>query len=475
MKYACFFFLPLFPVLANNVTVEEKTVSAVHASYEDNTLILKENVKVQHELGVLTSEQAALYRKDHNKDLPFSFIQLEDHVQILCKNQASLRCDTAKLDFVSLQGSLLAIPQHQICCHALSGKKHVPLTLKSNHADIRMAKCSSDTDYLCKEIVAHDKVSLSYASEFTILSDHAEYQKGSEDPSLFDGILLASPTFPHLYTQLTYHDEIINATEIKLDLNAHLLQIQSPKGSLPSSLFSKKQRGQLFFSAQHLSWNHEHKIITLEGNVTLQESHFGSLHAKNHVIITQSAREDGVAIESIHVQDHSILEQGDTHLTTHGTLHVDGARCQIVASSPRIHGKVPLEQRLIYRNTDMQLYADCAVLEYTEPLYELASLMFQGQVSIKSLDNAKTKRFALSDRILYTPDTKTIVLSAYKGKQVLFWDEEQALTISAKEVHIIQDGSMQKPEIRGIGNVRLQFTSEESRELKSHFPSFYHE
>ncbi len=120
----------------------------------------------------------------------------------------------------------------------------------------------------------------------------------------------------------------------------------------------------------------------------------------------------------------------------------------------------------------MRLQADSAFLEYSEPLHELSSLNFQGNVRIQSLDTAKTARFALADRLIYAPDTKTIILSAYTGKKVLFWDEEQGATLSAKEVHLTQNPLTNKTEIKGIGNMKLSLSKDEQRQLKNHFPTF---
>ncbi len=63
-----------------------------------------------------------------------------------------------------------------------------------------------------------------------------------------------------------------------------------------------------------------------------------------------------------------------------------------------------------------------------------------------------------------------MVLSSKTGSNVLFWDKEQQLSISAREVHIARVDK--KETIKGVGNVRFSFSSTESDLLKKLFP-FY--
>ena len=72
----------------------------------------------------------------------------------------------------------------------------------------------------------------------------------------------------------------------------------------------------------------------------------------------------------------------------------------------------------------------------------------------------------MADRLTYCPETQTIILSALPKKRVLFQDEEQNLTMSAQEIHLVQDPGTGKIQAKGIGNVQFTLSSEENNLLK---------
>lgn len=97
------------------------------------------------------------------------------------------------------------------------------------------------------------------------------------------------------------------------------------------------------------------------------------------------------------------------------------------------------------------------------------SLLLTGDVQLfRSLDDSSC--CAIADNLSYFPETSTAILSAEKGKSVLFWDADQDLSISADEVHIIHENHQNT--IKGVGVVRFAFSSHENALLKKLFP-FY--
>ena len=79
-------------------------------------------------------------------------------------------------------------------------------------------------------------------------------------------------------------------------------------------------------------------------------------------------------------------------------------------------------------------------------------------------------RCAVADQFAYYPETETMILSAQNGESVLFWDDTQQLSISAREVHLSRDEKGEN--IKGVGNVRFAFSTIENELLKKLFP-FY--
>ncbi|MBS0628092.1 MAG: hypothetical protein JSS09_07775, partial [Verrucomicrobia bacterium] len=297
------------------------------------------------------------------------------------------------------------------------------------------------------------------------------YIKAPFSPSL-SGTITAYPTSNFSFCHLCYQNENIDASFVEIILEKNFIHLKDPKGSLPSNLFSQKQTGQLFFTCKDLTWDHLKGILVLKQDIQIEESHFGHLSADHELTIEQNKTQDSTFIKTLHVEGKSSLSHDDSLLISYGSLHVNGLKGHITALSPKVDGKTSLEEQLLYQNSDMCLQADTAFLEYTEPLHELSSLTFQGNVRIRSLDTAKAARYALADKLLYVPDTKTVILSARAGKKVLFWDEEQGATLSAKEVHLTQNPLTNKTEIKGVGNMKVSLSKEEQNELKNNFPAF---
>lgn len=463
MKFSLFLCLYIPCLLAERSSLEDKTVSALHATYEDTTLQLSGEVKVEHGLGVLQSDKAFLYRQESSKNLPFSRIYLEDNVHILCKDSASLSCDLAELDFQSLKGKLHSTSMTPVLYadEGVYGSTTCPIQLESKEIDLVFEKQEAkdgSIDYLCKQALASKEVVIRYAKDFAIQTPKACFSKNSSTEGKFF-------TDTENKSTILYKDETIEASYIEGSLENQTLQLKQPKGTLPSSLFSPKQQGQLFFSCQNLLWEHGKQILFLQGNVQIQESHFGCLTAENQVTIEQSRAKNTPSIQSIYVEGLSILSHNRSSLTSYGSLTVDGIKGQITAKSPSAG------EQVLFEDPDLILKTDLAILEYTEPLHELSSLTFQGNIKIYTPSSLQTSRYALADRLVYAPDTKTIILSAYSGKRVLFWDEESKVTLSAKEVHITQNPITHKPDIKGVGNVKLVFSQEEQQLMKQHFPS----
>jgi hypothetical protein len=58
------------------------------------------------------------------------------------------------------------------------------------------------------------------------------------------------------------------------------------------------------------------------------------------------------------------------------------------------------------------------------------------------------------------------------GQKVLFWDEQQAVRMSAQEVHLTQNPTSQQAVIQGVGNVKFTLSTEENDALKKFFPQY---
>jgi len=451
---------------------DDKTVSALHATYEDGTLVLEGEVQVEHGIGTLLSEKAFLYKDRSNVELPFSSVTLRENVRISSKSSGMLRCDNAELNLVTLTGKLTSEETKRVGYSDTIHSVPVEVTGKTIDLSFETRGNVSYPDYICNNITINEDVEVSYGEDFKVKSHKLNYIPNSEGSDFLGGILLASPASPGSHCKLVYGGEEIETSFIEIDPGKHELRLKNPKGSLPSGLFSKSSEGRLFLRSQDLVWDHRKKVLILQKNVELTESAFGTLNAADSVTVEQSKSGSPGRIRSIKVPGASTLRYEGSLLDCYGSLHLDGVKGRIVATSPKISGKTDPSLQVSYESEDLKLRADEAVLEYALPLPKLSSLTFVGNIRIESPGGENPLRFAVADRLSYSPDTKTVILSAIPGKKVLFWDKEEGLVISAKEVHLTQNPLTSKTEIKGVGNMKLSLSPEEQSRLKSHFPTF---
>jgi lipopolysaccharide export system protein LptA len=147
---------------------------------------------------------------------------------------------------------------------------------------------------------------------------------------------------------------------------------------------------------------------------------------------------------------------------------------QAFVDSPVTSGKVPFDQQMCYQDGEFTVYADKANLEYSivDDALQPVSLTMRGNVRLRSQEEESPPRAAIADRVNYSPATRTLILTANPGKRVLFWDQQQAMRISATEVHVTYDAESGKESVKGVGNVKFAFTAEESDKLQKYFPLY---
>jgi hypothetical protein len=477
-KYVCALVLANLALYAETSLLEDGSVSSTNASYDGNALLLQGHVQLDHGLGKLQKQETG-------KDFPFALIHLKKDVLLSMKNNAQIKCDTAELDFNTLQGHLFAKEQEKVSyIDVFKGKanKQTPFRLLSNAVEMTLAKNEKEgkkSDYEIAILTARDDVIIDYANAFVLRADHAVYHRiaGTEAGHNLSGSITAYPKNADARCILTHAGDIVESDQIDLDLTRSLLKLSKPKGSLASSLFSPHQKGQMQFICQYLTWDHVKQRLLLQEAVRIQDSFLGSLSSEQEVRIEQGESNGKKFIKNIHTEGLTHLEYKDPakhwnhKLTCKGILNVDGQKGHVTLFSPQEKGKTLPDQQIYYEDEQMGVHADQAFIEYSEPTYEPVSLTLKGNVRIFSHDPGKP-RCGLADRLVYSPNTKTLILSANPGKRVLFWDDEQGLRMSAQEVHLTEDPVTQQTQVKGVGNVQFSLSAEENETLRKFFPQY---
>jgi lipopolysaccharide export system protein LptA len=464
------FLLPLLLAVANPAA-DSGSVSSANASYDGNALVLKGQVVLDHGLGKMQAEEAVLQRQETGKDFPFSLIHLQKDVLLSLKSTASLKCDTADLDFITLKGTLLSNDK-VVYTDAFKKKKGASalFRLSSKAADLQLSKkgeASQKIVFDIDTIIAKENVQIDYADAFVLHADHAIYRKSEINPAKpeFQSNVSAYPKDSETPCRLAHGADIVDAEAVDFDLVHSKVAMVRPKGVIQSLLIPELANQQLRFTAESLLWDHLKNTVILKGNISLNEPSLGTLVSEDELQFVQRGKQ----LASIRTKGKTTLQYLNAHtLTCFGAMNIDRDKLHATGDSPVVQGVVPEGQQIFYQEGEVGVFADKAQIEYSahETSFQPVSISLKGNVKISSRD---ARRLGVADRVTYSPTTRTFILGADPGKRVLFINDEENLRISAQEVHITEDPTTKKQTVKGIGNVQLALTTEEQALIQKLF------
>jgi hypothetical protein len=444
--------LALLLAVASPVT-DSGTVSSANASYDGSALSLKGQVVLDHGLGKMNADEAILERQEVGKEFPFSLIHLKKDVLLALKNNAELKCDVADFDFGILKGRLSAADKVVYTDH-LKRKKGPPTPLRfmSPLIDLQLIKkevAGQKTQFEIGTILAQESVEIEYADQFILQADHAIFRKAENN-------LSAYPKDAAAKCSLFHETDQIDAQAAHLDLQLSKLTLEQPQGAVRN----------LRFKADAATWDQPKNTLTLKDHIEAEEPSFGQIFSDNELQIVLKGKN---TIAAIKTKGKTTLHDANAHkLVSFGTMVIDREKLHGSADSPLIEGVVPEGQQIYYEESDIAIFADKAHIEYSEK-FRPVSLALKGSIRILSRDTSKPPRLGVADRVTYSPTTRTFILGADPGKKVLFINEEDNIRISAQEVHITEDPSTKKQTVKGIGQVQLALSTEETALLQKIF------
>lgn len=443
--------IPLLFLLFNllNAADISSSISSKRAAYDGEALVLSDNVKLNHALGILQANNARLEKEE--KDLLFSKIHLDDDVCITLTNHGKIFCSMADFDLDALSGEIFSN------IFFSNNEKLSPLSISSERAQVKLGK--DDGKLILEELAAVGNVSVGYGEGFTLTTSLAKYIQTDRESFLF-------APFP---STLSHFNDEMTATQIAFYPRSSQLTLEEPEGKLSVSFLPKNNP--MHFSCQNLIWDEVNHSLVLEKDVILTQEGFGTLTCDEKVQIKHENVKGKWTLKSVkttgktkweHLFDDGIAQQ----LICYGPVHLNQNKSILTLESPN-----KIEQ-IEYFHDNLKLNADSLKMKYLQVAKKIhpRSILLKGNVYLSNKDDFDNVRCAIADEFSYRPDSQTIILRAKERQKVLFYDEEQDLSISAAEVHITKGAKADR--IRGVGNVRLTFSSTENALLKKLFP-FY--
>ncbi len=270
---------------------------------------------------------------------------------------------------------------------------------------------------------------------------------------------------------------------MQFDLIQEKLKFHYPRGRLVSSLLPTSKSSELLFEAEELFWDKSNNTFTLMRDIRLKDAALGTIDTDKTLTIVQKKEGEQTYVSAIrttgktHLQYHGPTPESVHHLLCFGPMTFNRDQLAATLRSPSKGGKTAEEEQIFYQQGNSASFADSGIIDYAIVDEKLTPVLlhFKGNIRLFSQGENAPKRCSLADRLSYSPDTRTLILSADPGKRVLFWDEEQAIRMAAQEVHIVEDPETKKESIQAVGNVKFAFTSQESALLQQIFPFYKRE
>lgn len=411
------------------------SISSTEAAYDGTSLKLNGNVELEHDLGLMQSQEALL-----EKD-PFSQIHLKDGVIITLKKQGKILCSSADLDLDAMEGKLLSAEDKKIQF------EHEALKLGCLAAELFFSHAKEPT---LSNMKALGEVEIDYEGDLSLMAGEATYEK---EPV---AIMTAYPGV-NAACVIRRGDDRMEAKKVQFFPNEGKVVIEGPSGSFRSALLGKEGSGQMAFNCGALTLNHLSNRLVLERAVTMSEPKIGTIRCNGSIAVTQMEKGGKHTLETLTTEGDVEWQHADHFLSCQGPLQIDNKRME-----------ANLGESIEFQQGDLKLMADRGMMKYAE--LRPSQLSLEGNVRLSD----KALRCATADSLDYMPETQTVILRANPGKKVLFWDSEKQMTISAREVHITHDSETKEENVKGIGKVQFSFTSAESQELQKLFPFYRH-
>jgi lipopolysaccharide export system protein LptA len=154
-------------------------------------------------------------------------------------------------------------------------------------------------------------------------------------------------------------------------------------------------------------------------------------------------------------------------------LHCKGAQGSLLPSSQELPLRFAANE-LLWKKQEAELFLEEEVSIEQENRFSVHSdraflslgeektprlFLLENNVRLYSSSIQGKESFSIADRVSFSPQEGTIVLSASFPKRVLFWQE--GLNLSAPEISIKKDPATKKETIEGKGDVHFAFDTEE--------------
>ncbi len=471
-------------------------INSNHAAYDGHQIVLKGSVVVDHAAGVLTANRVVMKPKA-GKDGEFETIDLNEHVWLRLCGGGELLCHQAHLNLIAGVGTCLGnnereyVVFHEYCTGA--GGEKIPVTMKSRELSLIFLRDDQKTDSSLQEkvqqIEAREEVTISYNHDFIASGNRAifyrqEEENASDASSVLPGQVVMTGSEGAATCQVTnQRGDLVYAKTMTLDTTARQLEMENMRGTMVVEGDEKKAPGVLSICADRASWEEKSGIVTLLGNVEVNDPDMGLLKSKERIILFMDGQQPKQWVRAEAEGESTLIYKGKDGpgmktLKSYGSCVLDHSALEVRLNSPKDgEGKVLDGKQVFYTDERGDILADQVSIHYRhdESGVSPERIVLYGHVKIVnrdggiSKDRTKAQQYVLADRVDFFPATQLMELKGTKGRRVLFFDEANELQVSAQVLKVRRDRLSSREMVEGGGDVRFYLVDQEIEKLRQQF------
>lgn len=471
-------------------------VNSDSADYDGVKISLHGNVVVDHPVGVLSASDVVMKPKA-GVDGELSSVDLKDNVVLRLTEGGHLSCSKAFVDLIKSNATCCGDLQrdHVVYTENVVGKKgeKIPVVMKCRTLLLAFDQPVDGAAVSMKDrvhkITAADQVTVSYNHDFIISGNQAVYHRlpaleVQEPATEFPGkIVLTSGENAGSCLVTNQCGDMVYANAIEIDTRDRQLILENPKGMMVRDAAKNVADNLLRIQADVATWQENEGAIILKGHVEINDPVMGILRSNDEIRLISSGQhcKKWVRAES---EGESILiykAPGNPNIKTlkcFGLCVLDHEKMEARLTSPKDeNGKTPVDKQSFYTDEKGEIFADRILIKYKSDEKEMKAyqISLAGQVKIlnrlPNISNPEKPiyQYILADNVEFYPDTQQMVLSATKGRRVLFFDEENDFQMSAQGVKTVRDSITKRDSIEGTGDVRFHLVEYEVDKLRQQF------
>jgi hypothetical protein len=323
---------------------------------------------------------------------------------------------------------------------------------------------AEDVQYKNGVLTFTGNVSLS-VGKFTAQGDRAEYHSGA---------VILYPDETKKYCTISSEDGLnCKVTKAVYTMQTRELVLENPDGEC---LLGSKQVYRVYFKAGFLLWDNENEQLTLVDDITIKVPHTASLVNNDRVSLIWKELDGKKVLGTIAGLGKCEIQRFDVEgdprfiVKDDGVFVVDmiGRRMSLVSyPDQEIHyhdhlGHVFSRELFVDLVPDSSTWAPQKVFAHGDVKLLSGAIIVDGELK-------GATQYVLADSMALDPHAKTLVMKSDRGKRVLYCDRTNHVQMSAPKLVMKEDPGLERPTVKGFGDVRFSLMEQELEQIKKRF------